>query len=439
LLFGIALVSFLLALGRYLPIFPFLYRYVPSFDMFQAPARFSIWAVFAFALLAGVAVHHWSRPVGKGLYWTRLATAGAFAVMLGAGLSWMVLDEVRPTFVGAAALAGVWGLGLGILALASPKMGEPYPSSRWSWAVAGWVALDLLVAGWGMNPAAPLQFYREVSTTGESIKASLGDHRLFLPSKDEYGLKFERFFPVESFGTGEDLRNLRSVQLPNLTMLDRIPSANNFDPLVPGRYERWMEFLNSRTSDELAAWLGWMDVGLLEQADPKTTEGIRFVPIQADGRFRWSECVVFVKGEDDAWEALIRRNPRGSGKIEGPVVIESSGQEESPPCNRSFDGDITVIVDSPNRVVLDTQSTLPGWLIQADMWYPGWSAAVDGKTVPLQRAEFLFRGVEVPAGIHRITIEYKPLSFRTGLAISLLSAVLLILIVRKVVKVSRIG
>ncbi|MCJ7734820.1 MAG: YfhO family protein, partial [Anaerolineales bacterium] len=38
-------VSFLFALGKNTGIFPFLYRHIPTFDLFQAPTRFSIWAV----------------------------------------------------------------------------------------------------------------------------------------------------------------------------------------------------------------------------------------------------------------------------------------------------------------------------------------------------------------------------------------------------------
>ena len=50
-----------------LPVFPWLYRNVPSFDMFQSPARFSLWAVFSLALLAGIGAgqvvgrHHGGR------------------------------------------------------------------------------------------------------------------------------------------------------------------------------------------------------------------------------------------------------------------------------------------------------------------------------------------------------------------------------------------
>ncbi|NMC11766.1 MAG: YfhO family protein, partial [Chloroflexi bacterium] len=70
----LSLISLMLALGKNLPLFPWLYRYVPSFDMFQAPTRISIWAVFSFTILAGFGVEYLRRPTLKSLYWTRLGT-----------------------------------------------------------------------------------------------------------------------------------------------------------------------------------------------------------------------------------------------------------------------------------------------------------------------------------------------------------------------------
>jgi uncharacterized membrane protein YfhO len=36
---------------------------------------------------------------------------------------------------------------------------------------------------------------------------------------------------------------------------------------------------------------------------------------------------------------------------------------------------------------------------------------VDGKPQPILRANLLFRGVEVPAGKHRVEFEFRPISF----------------------------
>ena len=90
----VMVVSFLFALGQNTPVFPWLYRHVPTFDMFQAPARYTIWAVFALALLAGLGVEGWRRPEGRWLYWSRLGTMGMFAVSFGAPFWYELLQKM---------------------------------------------------------------------------------------------------------------------------------------------------------------------------------------------------------------------------------------------------------------------------------------------------------------------------------------------------------
>jgi uncharacterized membrane protein YfhO len=45
-----------------------------------------------------------------------------------------------------------------------------------------------------------------------------------------------------------------------------------------------------------------------------------------------------------------------------------------------------------------------------DIYYSGWEAYVDGERRPILRANLLFRGVEVPAGHHRVEFRFRPLS-----------------------------
>ena len=125
-------VGLLLALGKNTPIFPFLYQYVPSFDMFQAPSRFMIWFVLAFCLLAGIGVEIWRTPTGKGLYWFRLATAGMAAVTIGAILAGIFIKgDIHFSFIRAAAIAGIWGLGGGILTLSKTPVEKRGKQAVW--------------------------------------------------------------------------------------------------------------------------------------------------------------------------------------------------------------------------------------------------------------------------------------------------------------------
>ncbi len=74
----------------------------------------------------------------------------------------------------------------------------------------------------------------------------------------------------------------------------------------------------------------------------------------------------------------------------------------------------------PNRVVIGVDGAMPGYLVLTDVWYPGWTCTVDGQTAPVLRADFLFRGVHVPAGEHEVVFTFAPESYRRGKMISLI-------------------
>ncbi len=54
-----------------------------------------------------------------------------------------------------------------------------------------------------------------------------------------------------------------------------------------------------------------------------------------------------------------------------------------------------------------------------DAYYPGWSATINGKSVPIIRSNDAFKAVVVPAGTHIVTFEFRPPRVFWGLVISL--------------------
>jgi hypothetical protein len=76
-------------------------------------------------------------------------------------------------------------------------------------------------------------------------------------------------------------------------------------------------------------------------------------------------------------------------------------------------GEASIIRYGANRVEVSASSATGGVLVLHDLWYPGWVAEIDGKRVPLLKANLIFRGVEVPAGKHRIVFRFDPLSMES--------------------------
>jgi len=78
-----------------------------------------------------------------------------------------------------------------------------------------------------------------------------------------------------------------------------------------------------------------------------------------------------------------------------------------------------------NEMEVETSAATPGFLVTSDVYYPGWSATIDGQQAQLYRADYAFRGVAVPTGNHVVKFTYRPRRFLLGAGLSLASVALL--------------
>lgn len=393
-------ISLVLALGQNTPIFAWLYQYVPTFALFQAPSRFSIWLVFAFGVLAAIGVDAWRPPKGRSLYWSRLGVAGMAAIVAVAVVAVALGDNtaIPETFSWAALVAGLTGLALALINL---KLQANWQTdTRWTWLITLFLAADLLLAGWGLNPGASLDLYRDLGFESSAV-------RTYLPIADEYSLKYEHLFRFDSFYSADPLE-VRASGLPNVSILDGKPIANNFDPLLPARYTSWMSAVEGSLQEG--------NTSLLERASVNTLErfsgqgGVTFETVAALPRFRWANCAIYAQTQSDALLSL-------SSLPEVTVVIEAGG---SPACNTGT-ASIELIEETTSTLTLTLSASDPGWFVIADTWYPGWQATVDGNPEAVYIADGLFRALRLEAGDHTVVYQYQPTSFNAGLAMSLVA------------------
>ncbi len=429
---GMIFMSFFLAFGKNTPVFPWLYDNVPTFDMFQAPTRFSIWAQFSLVLLAGIGFERLSRPQGRALYWARLGTAGAGAITLGTGLAWIILGDVSPTFLRGMAWFSAFALATGLLVLAVPPVKETWrkaslQSTLWQSCLMLVVGIDLTWSSWGLNPGIGIEFYQGESASARRVQQLSGSQRLYLDQDDEYELKYHRFFRSDTFTIAEDWRQVRTVLLPGIHILDGITSANNYDPLLPSRYVQWMARLKqlAKTDNSSRYWLALnlMGVGVVEMLDPSTSSGVSFQPVRDSRRIRLVPCAQFARNAEEAWTLLADAsfNPDHVVILEGSSNIPGSACEE-----KDSIGDVRLVVDQANRIVMHAKTTHDGWLVLSDVWYPGWTAEVDGESTPILRANYLFRAIQLTPGEHVIVWRYNPISFWIGAGVSLVGWICLL-------------
>jgi hypothetical protein len=124
----------------------------------------------------------------------------------------------------------------------------------------------------------------------------------------------------------------------------------------------------------------------------------------------------------DPWSAVIV-----SDAIGGPSSTNAPAEA----------GAVEVVKYAPQRIELKANATVPAVLLWNDRYDQDWVATVDGQPTKLLRANFIMRGVQVPAGAHTVLLEFRP-SLK-GLKISLAAIVLSVLMSGMLLVVKRGG
>jgi hypothetical protein len=81
----------------------------------------------------------------------------------------------------------------------------------------------------------------------------------------------------------------------------------------------------------------------------------------------------------------------------------------------------------PNRIVVEVAAGAPGQLVLAEIWFPGWTATVNGQATVIERANYLFRSVPVPAEQCEVVFNFAPASYTWGQRLSLVGLVMMAL------------
>lgn len=95
----------------------------------------------------------------------------------------------------------------------------------------------------------------------------------------------------------------------------------------------------------------------------------------------------------------------------------------------SLQGSITLKLYEPNLLVYSAKLEKEAFVVFSQIWYTaGWKAYVNGQEQPLIRANYLLRGLRLPAGESTVEMRFEPKVWKIGQAISLASSGLLILL-----------
>ena len=89
---------------------------------------------------------------------------------------------------------------------------------------------------------------------------------------------------------------------------------------------------------------------------------------------------------------------------------------------------VTLKSYEPNQLTYDVNSGKGGVLVFSEIYYPGWTATVDGEPAELGRVDYILRALQVKPGKHEVVLSFFPKSVDTTEAIAYAAYVVLILV-----------
>ncbi|MBR1732339.1 MAG: YfhO family protein [Alloprevotella sp.] len=90
-------------------------------------------------------------------------------------------------------------------------------------------------------------------------------------------------------------------------------------------------------------------------------------------------------------------------------------------------GTVRLLQREANRLQYEITSPRGGVAVLSEVYYPGWTATIDGQPAEIGRVNYILRALKVPAGAHAVTLEYRPATVRTTETVAFIAIALIFL------------
>ncbi|WP_338864885.1 YfhO family protein [Myxococcus stipitatus] len=404
----------MLSLGRHLPPAAWFIQTIPPFSLFRYPAKYFVGAAFCFAVLSAFGLDAMGR-LARTMPPSRWKAALAF---VGMGVAIAVSGPlVRKLPMRASAEAGApwvpFALGLAVLVFWLLPWSFARPR-RVRHGLAALAILELTAAHslLGIPKYTPWEALRQPFSLRPHLPAPY-QGRI---SADIEGPED----PTRAVVTNTIERSLDRL-MPNRFVEERLPALEGYGAPEPLRSnvfhlagERGVYDLSGVTHYLRHGPPPFEDLELLHQAEDGTTLSRSRTAMPHAFLVQRARVVT----DDEALDAVL--DPDQPFR---EIAFLSSGEPlERPTCK----GTVSPLRQSAQHLELKVKACDDSYLIVSDSHYPGWRATMDGKDVPIHRANLALRAVRVSPGEHHIRFDYQPISFRLGLFLSLLGAATLV-------------
>lgn len=123
----------------------------------------------------------------------------------------------------------------------------------------------------------------------------------------------------------------------------------------------------------------------------------------AAGNAWFIDTLRFVDNADAEIDALKGLNPKRTAVADrrfAPQLAGSTTDRGTAVLNRY----------APDELHYTVGSKRGGVVVFSEIYYPGWTAEIDGKAAELGRVDYVLRALRVPAGTHRVVLRFRPTS-----------------------------
>ncbi|MFH1957944.1 MAG: YfhO family protein [bacterium] len=291
------------------------------------------------------------------------------------------------------------------------------------------VICDLFIAGGRFNSITDRKIFTVYGDKIAFLRANSGFHRFFLTPKTDSarmvrGLSF--------FGAWS---NWKDNLYGNTNMCFRLFNAGGQDL----RIKRYDEFLNRSCAlgsmDSAEKLLSMLNVKYVLSMDGVKSQKYKEVlggpvKIYENGNFLPRAFFVRRAAVKEKAEVLDYLTSGLFNPLK-EVVLEKTPQAGLPPYIRNCKHTVPpeIIYYKPEEVVIKAAAPCDGWVVLSDAYFPGWKAYVDGASVEIFRANYIFRAVPVNKGRHVIKFVYEPMSYKIGSAATVISLLCVLAVV----------
>jgi hypothetical protein len=239
----------------------------------------------------------------------------------------------------------------------------------------------------------------------------------------------------------------RDFLQPSLNLIYDVPAADGYVNLVPDYLaalwgtEKQLGLMDMALVEEgnhlqartgLVKLLGLYNVRFLLTARPVQDEALELIDVYDSGAHLYENHQTMPRAfvvpghavAKDIQSALQWMRLPAFDPAERVVLLERPDVPTSP--TQGWTATAHVTTYAATRVVVETESNGPGWLVLSDTYYTGWEATVDGHPAPIYRANGCVRAVPLPQGRHEVVFRFRSRAFYRGALISGASGVLLV-------------